>query len=389
MKLRSHNGFITRLWRRMYLIRVLKEKWGGNINGLISEKIYLVIGNITSPNLGLKDSYLLREMKDQIEIIVNLAATTKFDERYVVAFGTNTLGAKHLLNFAKQCSKLEVVVHVSTAYVSGEKEGIIEEIPYKMGESLNGTIGLNIEEEQKLVEETLNKLISKGATQQTISLTMKQLGLQRIIDTIAIGYGKGTITFLPFGFHSIFDAIPADMVVNAMIMTMIVHAREGKPCHVIYHVGSSRRNGIKYGDLTGFLEKYFVEKPWINRDGKAIKVRKTKIFNNMVTFGRYMAIRYSFLLKGLKVSNIMLCHWFQEKYDQHKKKYNHMMRLVQLYRPYLFFKATFDDTNTERLRRTTRNLDLEETFYFDPTVINWKDYFFDIHIPGLVKYVIK
>lgn len=87
------------------------------------------------------------------------------------------------------------------------------------------------------------------------------------------------------------------MVVNAMIMTMIVHAREGKPCHVIYHVGSSRRNGIKYGDLTGFLEKYFVEKPWINRDGKAIKVRKTKIFNNMVTFGRYMAIRYSFLLK--------------------------------------------------------------------------------------------
>lgn len=48
-----------------------------------------------------------------------------------------------------------------------------------MGESLNGTIGLNIEEEQKLVEETLNKLTSKGATQETITLTMKQLGLQR------------------------------------------------------------------------------------------------------------------------------------------------------------------------------------------------------------------
>ncbi|KGN46956.2 hypothetical protein Csa_020929 [Cucumis sativus] len=330
MKLRSHNGFITRLWRRMYLIRVLKEKWGGNINGLISEKIYLVIGNITSPNLGLKDSYLLREMKDQIEIIVNLAATTKFDERYVVAFGTNTLGAKHLLNFAKQCSKLEVVVHVSTAYVSGEKEGIIEEIPYKMGESLNGTIGLNIEEEQKLVEETLNKLISKGATQQTISLTMKQLGLQRAklygwpnayvftkamgemiindlkdhIPLVIIRPAIITSTYRqPFpgwmeGMRIIDTiAIGYDMVVNAMIMTMIVHAREGKPCHVIYHVGSSRRNGIKYGDLTGFLEKYFVEKPWINRDGKAIKVRKTKIFNNMVTFGRYMAIRYSFLLK--------------------------------------------------------------------------------------------
>ncbi|KAL0537886.1 hypothetical protein IC582_026877 [Cucumis melo] len=161
------------------LFRVLKEKWNGNIDDLISEKICLVIGDITNSNLGLKDSYLLKEMKNQIQIIVNLAATTKFDERYDVAFGTNTLGAKHVLNFAKQCSSLEVVVHVSTAYVSGEKEGIIQEIPYQMGESLNGTIGLNIEEEQKLVEETLNKLTSKGATQETITLTMKQLGLQR------------------------------------------------------------------------------------------------------------------------------------------------------------------------------------------------------------------
>lgn len=62
---------------------MLKEKWGGDINSLISEKICLVSGNITSPNLGLKkDSNLLKEMKNQIEIIVNLAATTKFDERY-------------------------------------------------------------------------------------------------------------------------------------------------------------------------------------------------------------------------------------------------------------------------------------------------------------------
>ncbi|XP_050947772.1 fatty acyl-CoA reductase 3-like [Cucumis melo] len=382
-------------------------------------------------------------MKNQIQIIVNLAATTKFDERYDVAFGTNTLGAKHVLNFAKQCSSLEVVVHVSTAYVSGEKEGIIQEIPYQMGESLNGTIGLNIEEEQKLVEETLNKLTSKGATQETITLTMKQLGLQRAklygwpntyvftkamgemiiselkdnipmviirptivtstykqpfpgwiegmrtIDSVIVGYGKGKLTFLPIDIHSIFDLIPADMVVNTIIMTITIHAREGKPCHVIYHVGSSRRNCMKYGDLKHFMEEYFVEKPWRSRDGKAIKVGKPKTFNNMVSFRRYMVIRYSLLLKGMKVGNTMLCHWFQEKYDRHKKKYDLVMRLVQLYQPYLFFKATFDDTNTERLRSTTRNSDLEETFYFDPTVINWKDYFFNIHIPGLAKYAIK
>lgn len=50
-----------------------------------------------------------------------------------------------------------------------------------MGESLNGTIGLNIESEQKLVEETVNKLINNGATEETITLTMKHLGLKRYI----------------------------------------------------------------------------------------------------------------------------------------------------------------------------------------------------------------
>lgn len=52
--------------------------------------------------------------------------------------------------------------------------------------------------------------------------------------------------------------IPADMVVNAMIITMMDHARKEKPGHVIYQVGSWRRNGIKYGDLKHFTEQYLL-----------------------------------------------------------------------------------------------------------------------------------
>jgi hypothetical protein len=28
-------------------------------------------------------------------------------------------------------------------------------------------------------------------------------------------------------------------------------------------------------------------------------------------------------------------------------------------------------------------------FYFDPKVINWDDYFLNIHLPGVVKYILK
>lgn len=70
-------------------------------------------------------------------------------------------------------------VYSLVAYVSGEREGIILETPYEIGESLNDTAGLNIETEQKLVEKTIDELKTNGSTEETITLTMKHLGLER------------------------------------------------------------------------------------------------------------------------------------------------------------------------------------------------------------------
>ena len=62
---------------------MLKKKHGANLNTLISEKICLVPGEISLPQMGLKhDSIWIDKLKSQVEIIINLAATTNFDERY-------------------------------------------------------------------------------------------------------------------------------------------------------------------------------------------------------------------------------------------------------------------------------------------------------------------
>uniref|UniRef100_A0A0A0LV92 Fatty acyl-CoA reductase n=2 Tax=Cucumis sativus TaxID=3659 RepID=A0A0A0LV92_CUCSA len=88
------------------LFRILKEKWGENFRSMISEKLVAVAGDISDELLVLKEySKLREELYDQIDVIVNLAATTNFDERYDVALHVNTLGAKHVINFAKNCVK--------------------------------------------------------------------------------------------------------------------------------------------------------------------------------------------------------------------------------------------------------------------------------------------
>ena len=64
------------------LYRVLKEKYGPNLNQLTSEKVTVVNGDVSLEDLGLQDTDLEHEMIHQVDAIVNLAATTKFDERY-------------------------------------------------------------------------------------------------------------------------------------------------------------------------------------------------------------------------------------------------------------------------------------------------------------------
>lgn len=425
------------------LFQVLKEKWGANLNSFISKKVSVVCSDISISHMGLKDSICVEEIKHEVEIIINLAATTKFNERYDVALGTNTLGAKHVVNFAKQCPNFKLLVHVSTAFISGEREGLILETPHKLGESLNGTEGLSIEIEQKVVEQRLKQLKDNGASEQVVTIAMKDLGIQRAnmfgwpntyvftkamgemiiddlkddlhliiirptivtstykepfpgwiegartMDSLIVGYAKGKLTMVPCDINSFLDVIPADLVVNTIITTMAVHKLQPSN-QTIYHVGTSMTNPMQYNDLIGFIFQYFTEKPWINRDGNAIKVGKLTVFNNMTSFHRYITIRYLIFLKVLEWVNKALCHSFEDKYIDLKRKVNWVMGLLQMYRPYLFFKARFDDTNSEKLRRATHEKETNSnTLFLDPKDINWENYFVNVHLPGLVKYAIN
>ncbi|KAK4286358.1 hypothetical protein QN277_002921 [Acacia crassicarpa] len=424
------------------LFRLLKESHGAEFNSFMSKKVTLVPGDISLEDLNLKDSVLREEICGQTDVIVNLAATTTFDERYDFALGINTLGAKHVLSFAKKCTKLKVLVHVSTAYVCGEKGGIIAEEAYKMGETLNGVSGLDIDAETKLAQETLKQLQEEGSTEYEIKAAMKDLGLKRAniygwpntyvftkalgemlvgalkgnlpvviirptivtstykepfpgwvegvrtIDSMIVAYGKGKLSCFPADLDKIFDAIPADMVVNAMLVAMVAHANEADG--IIYHVGSSMRNPVRYSNLRDYSFRYFTSKPLRNKDGKIVKVGTVTVLNSMDSFRTYMFIRYMLLLKGLELANKAFCQYFRGKYLDLNRKIQIVMRLVDLYRPYLFFNGVFDNMNTEKLRVAATQGGVEmDMFYFDPKMIDWEDYFMNTHINGIIKYVLK
>ncbi|KAK7261225.1 hypothetical protein RIF29_27530 [Crotalaria pallida] len=424
------------------LFNLLKEKLGANFKSFISEKLILVPGDITYEDLGLKDSNLREDIYNETDVIINFAASTNFDERYDVALSLNTFGVKHVMSFAKQCIKLKILVHVSTAYVCGEKGGLILENAYHFGDSLNGVSGLDIDAERKIVCDKLDELRDKRATEDEIKVAMKGLGISRAqvygwpntyvftkavaemlveqlkgnistvilrpaivtstfkepfpgwvegvrtIDSLGVAYGKGKLTCFLGDLKGVVDVIPADLVVNAILVAMVAHANQASD--VIYHVGSSVRNPLTYLNLQDYGFRYFTAKPWINKDGTPVKVGRVKVLNNMASFHRYMFIHYLVFLKGLELANTAFCKYFQGTYFDLNRKIQTVMRLVELYRPYLFFDGIFDDMNTEKLRMAARQGGVEtELFYFDPKLIDWDDYFMNTHIPGIVKYIFK
>ncbi|KAL5081889.1 hypothetical protein RYX36_010310 [Vicia faba] len=403
----------------------------------------MVAGDIACEDLGLKDSILRRDILSQTDVIINLAATTKFNERYDIALDLNTFGVKHVISFAKECIKLKVLVHVSTAYVCGEGNGLILESPYVFGDSLNGVAGLDVNAEKKLITEKLGELEEKGATEREIKVAMRDLGITRAkvygwpntyvftkaigemfvekskgnlsvvilrpaivtstlkepfpgwvegvrtIDSLGVAYGKGKLTCFLGGLECVVDAIPADMVVNAMLVAMVAHANQPSD-DIIYHVGSSVRNPMRYLNLKDYGFRYFTANPWINKDGTPVKVGKITVLTDMDSFQRYVFIRYLLPLQGLKLVNTAFCQYFQGTYVELNRKIQGVMQLVELYRPYLFFKGIFDDINTEKLRLAARESGTEtDLFYFDPKDIDWEDYFMNTHLPGIVKYIFK
>ncbi|XP_019085484.1 PREDICTED: probable fatty acyl-CoA reductase 5 [Camelina sativa] len=378
------------------LFKVLRENLGDEkLNRLLYEKIVPIPGDIATDHLDINDSDLRERMQKEIDIVVNVAATTNFDERYDVGLGINTFGALNVLNFAKKCDKAQLFLHVSTDYQNGMKYNLMFRAKLhgwpntyvftkSMGEMLLG----NHKENLPLV------IIRPTMITSTFSEPFPGWieGL-RTVDSVIIAYGKGVLKCFLVDVNSVCDMIPVDMVANAMITSAATHAG-GSGVHMVYHVGSSHQNPVTFGEIHEIAVRYFTKNPLRSRStGSLIAVSKLRFISTMGLFSLYMTLRYKLPLQLLKLIDIIYPWRKGDKYGDKNRKIELVMRLVELYEPYVLFKGIFDDRNTKSLCANQKEEESQNSekmmFDFDPKVINWGDYLTSIHIPGLITHVLK
>ncbi|KAF2367620.1 Male sterility NAD-binding [Trinorchestia longiramus] len=91
------------------------------------DKLYPVRGDITMEGLGLSEEDEAK-LAAEVHVVFHVAATINFQEPIRVAVSMNMLGTKRVVNLAKKMSKLEALVHVSTAYCNCHLQETYEEL---------------------------------------------------------------------------------------------------------------------------------------------------------------------------------------------------------------------------------------------------------------------
>ncbi|TVU31353.1 hypothetical protein EJB05_23035 [Eragrostis curvula] len=417
------------------LFNVLREEHGPNFDKFVDEKITPMAGDITCEDFGLERFEILK-LAQEIDTIINAAATTNFYERYDVALASNALSVKYILQFAKQ------------SYVAGEQKGLLLEKPFKMGETLKQGFDMDIQAEKQLVEKYKSDKLSAKTSAQLEKRAMKELGLKRArnfgwpntyvltkamgemllgqlggdlpvvivrpsmvlstiedpmpgwiegvrtIDAFIVGYADQIIPCFPLDRKAIIDVIPGDMVINAMLLAIATHWN--KQSHVIYHVSSSTENPMPSSTIVESMYRYFSIYPYTTHKGTTEK-QKVLLFNRYKYFQTYAFIVYKLPLESTSCDNQLLhmvnwlpCGMFSRHYNKFSREYNRFMLLAKFYAPFTFNKGYFDATNLKRLRIAARKAYRDaHMFNTDPTSINWASYLFNIHIPAVVKCTLE
>jgi len=103
----------------------LHDRYGAGLARFLQEKVEVVDGDVTQPNLGFSDELGAR-LRHDLDVIVNSSGLTDFNPYLRDALATNVDAAIHVADFVRSSDHCGLV-HLSTCYVAGARDGRVAE----------------------------------------------------------------------------------------------------------------------------------------------------------------------------------------------------------------------------------------------------------------------
>ncbi len=105
----------------------IREIYGEAFGEFLDETVTVIDGDITSDHLGIDDEDRARTIADDLDVMVNSAGLTNFNPNLESALSINTLSQRKFLEFADLADAPPAYLHVSTAFVAGNRSERIPE----------------------------------------------------------------------------------------------------------------------------------------------------------------------------------------------------------------------------------------------------------------------
>jgi thioester reductase-like protein len=103
----------------------LYERYGDELSRFLAERVEVVEGDVTQPGLGLAPD-IAAGLRRSLDVVVNSSGLTDFNPDLRDALATNVEAAVNLVEFIQQ-SDHAGLLHLSTCYVAGERDGRVGE----------------------------------------------------------------------------------------------------------------------------------------------------------------------------------------------------------------------------------------------------------------------
>jgi long-chain acyl-CoA synthetase len=162
-------------------LRAIVERMGGD--RVIRRKVQVVEGDLDQPLCGISSDHL-EQLKGTVDVVVNLAGVVDFDPPLNESIEPNVYGTQHLIELVKLLKAK--LVHVSTAYVAGKKDGRISEdtpipgyFPLRgagKGEGEHFAVAEELKWYEEFVEETRQ---SRDTNQRPVRERLREGGMER------------------------------------------------------------------------------------------------------------------------------------------------------------------------------------------------------------------
>ena len=141
----SANERIARVVDRSPLFDVVRDRHGADFDRLLREKIEVLEGDVACSNLGLAAEDA-RRLAGEVDLVVNCAGLTEFNPDLREAVRTNVESTLHLMQFLR-ASRRAALLHLSTCFAAGSREGRIPESTYREV-TPSGSLGFNARRER-------------------------------------------------------------------------------------------------------------------------------------------------------------------------------------------------------------------------------------------------